>query len=82
MAGEGSTLMLKSEDGVTVKTEDEVAVAPPTVTETAPVAAPAGIVKLMLVAEELTIGAEMVPPPCFAKIKTGDGARFAPVKII
>src|SRR4051812_41065370 len=74
--------MVKSDDGVIVSGTEDAAVLGPTVSEMRPVAAPEGIVKAMPVAEEVTMGAEIVPPPCLLRVRAGEGARFSPVRVI
>ena len=50
-------------------------------TVTCPVAAPAGIMKLMLLAVKLTTGAPMLPPPCWLNVTCGV-AGPPPVKLL
>lgn len=67
-AVDGLALTEKLDDATTLKLAAEVADWPAVVTVTGPDAAPAGMMKLMLVDVKLTTGAARVAPPCWLSV--------------
>jgi hypothetical protein len=81
LADEGLALRVKLEEAVTFNVAAETPDRFPEVTVTGPEAAPAGITKVILVAVKLTMGAGMLPLPCWLRVTWGVAAPFA-VKLL
>ena len=81
----GAADRVKLVEGMTVNGWALMAVPLFTKIEKGPVVAPAGTVKVRLVAETVPTGAEIVPPPCLAiltcALVPARGARFVPVTV-
>src|SRR5271157_4831534 len=77
----GLTVRVKFDAGTIERVALEVTLWVPTVTDTGPVAAPAGITKPIAIALKVATGAAMVPPPCCLRVTVG-GRPFAPAKLL
>jgi hypothetical protein len=85
LADDGPALTEKLDDATTLKLAVETTDWFPTVTVKGPDAAPAGTMKLMLVAVKLTMGTLMLPPPCWLRATWGVfvplAVKLLPVKV-
>jgi len=82
LAGDAESVKLL--EGTMVSVPEEVTFAPASDAVRVPVAAPAGMTKVRLVAVALAIGAESVPPACAARATEADvlpETRFVPVTV-
>ena len=80
----GVVVSVKVLDGLIVRRPDEVAVCPTSAAVTVPVAAPAGMTNVRLVAVALASGAVSVPPACAASemlAAVAPATRFVPVTV-